>query len=479
MTRDVNENDIKLYLEQIPNNGLENKSDAEKNDAYNKISKVINIARADRNITNLIDVMEELRNSGISKDLHEAIINNFIPEQERKPEQVNNNMKNSKKEMALIQKEIDKLYLEEYGSSNKTIEQIGEISSKILEIYLETLNHKFIHDTVTGVIALSAEAISVSSLLATKASLKVGKTVLKFSGKAVAGVYKASKGLAQKAAKKVEDRKNQKAMKKVKEVKDISGKIKEGLEQRVLDITLPENDILDVDKREEMIKIRDGSAENVEDFEDKLLFENIDLKGDIKVNLYEIEDSKIKEQLRTKLNMQPDEIKELLNKSSIDENDEIVLPGGTKITLNDIDKAGLTQKFKDTIKIISELESQLNDYRLNNLLLDEIGARRELSMAQNLDNQMEFISNKMNEINNKENRSFFDKRKRNDLTKIAEQKVKNLENAGIVETIEAGKRKNKKVIIDAENMLLGLDKAKSVKERKLEKLEEKEQDQTI
>ena len=83
---------------------------------------------------------------------------------------------------------------------------------------------------------------------------------------------------------------------------------------------------------------------------------------------------------------------------------------------------------------------------------------------------MSIILEQITEINLMDKKDIFDKEKRNDLRRIAEEKVKALEKARIIRTIEDGKNKTQKLVYSARDILLPLREVKDIGDKEIEKL---------
>lgn len=122
-------------------------------------------------------------------------------------------------------------------------------------------------------------------------------------------------------------------------------------------------------------------------------------------------------------------------------------------------------------------EELVDSHRLVSEVLTEVADRNKLLVAQELDHQMEVIIDEIQLINSEEETTKDDEKKRAALRKLAQKKVASLERAGIVETLERGRRRDQRVAKDAESILLSdLDKAKSKGTRTIDRLEEEHED---
>ena len=255
--------------------------------------------------------------------------------------------------------------------------------------------------------------------------------------------------------------------------------------------------------------IRDDSKR--EETEDKIIQENEELLVEAKKMIRELSLIGITKDFQEKLGIKdPEEVKDFIDSIEIDENGDLVIGSDSGITIEDIESAGLYDKLKNVvelpglneisfedirnivgyvessydldeivqntgmdenivkyIKVINEniSESRANGEEIsldsldidlqtilnNNYILEEAYSRDLVDISKDLRKQVEAISIEFEGL--RDGKQSKDDHRRETLRKIAEAKVKDLKNAGIIEVIQDGDRKQVNILGQAKDAL--------------------------
>lgn len=358
----------------------------------------------------------------------------------------------------------------------------------------------------------------------------VGKLALKSTAKLGKLSYKGTKKGLKFAIKKSEERRTNKANRVAVNGKKISRDLVKYLSSELTFETVKDSKINDITKRDNIHKIRQWNFDGKDEFQDELLQENKTTMDSIRTKLYGIKNQKIYMELSSKFGLSEQETIEFLNNIALDEYGDLSIPKNLSIKKEDIENTDLEVSLRNIVQMpkiddltdsqvrllvkslsiendeikfnlpedlnrsdnilidianslqgkefyvkgmetfVDKLNEDCKISELNVELLEEIRLRDELDIAVELDNQMSIILEQITEINLMDKKDIFDKEKRNDLRRIAEEKVKALEKARIIRTIEDGKNKTQKLVYSARDILLPLREVKDIGDKEIEKL---------
>ena len=358
----------------------------------------------------------------------------------------------------------------------------------------------------------------------------VGKLALKSTAKLGKLSYKGTKKGLKFAIKKSEERRTNKANRVAVNGKKISRDLVKYLSSELTFETVKDSKINDITKRDNIHKIRQWNFDGKDEFQDELLQENKTTMDSIRTKLYGIKNQKIYMELSSKFGLSEQETIEFLSSISLDEYGDLSIPKNFSIKKEDIENTDLEVSLRNIVQMpkiddltdsqvrllvkslsiendeikfnlpedlsksdniiidianslqgkefyvkgmetfVDKLNEDCKISELNVDLLEEIRLRDELDIAVELDNQMSIILEQITEINLMDKKDILDKEKRNDLRRIAEEKVKALEKAKIIRTIEDGKNKTQKLVYSARDILLPLREVKDIGDKEIEKL---------
>ena len=431
------------------------------------------------------------------------------------------------RELREQKKELKKL-----NSSIRTERTIGEGVTNILRWSRDVMVCNVLyggisnldHDIIAGGAFIALTGVAVTGYVgarvagkAIKGVAKLGFKAAKFAGKAI---FKAAKGTAKICKAKADKNREKRRLKQIdrtdealKEADNATLQILEYSKRRLRANEILEEEYEDYGFSEEQLQyisdIRD--EEKREETEDKILEENEELLTEAKKKIAEISLIGITKDFQEKLGIEnPEEIRRIIDSVTMDENGQLVLGEDSPVSMEDIESAGLYDKFInivnlpkinemsfedirdivdlsdseidideditdfwlgkdyiDYVKVIRDViqESRANGEEIsldsineniqtisnNNYILREAYDRDLVSVAKDLRDQVKGLSKEFEGL--REGKTSKDNRRRETLRKIAKAKVADLEKSEIIEIIKKGDEKEVSILGQAKDAL--------------------------
>lgn len=345
-----------------------------------------------------------------------------------------------------------------------------------------------------------------------KLGVRTIRGAITLTGIAGKAIYMGAKGAAKKCKAKADKIRNERKQAKLDRTEDVLEEMDEATKQ-VLEFAQKRleyskvSDTLDVN-----LTPRQGSylsaiqdSDTREEAENKINAENSELLVEAKKQLRYLKLAGIINELKGRFSLEDSAARKLINSVEIDENGELVIKEDSPVTLEQLEEAGLDQylkkvvqapKIKDFdfedistisyllsnpdeidrlkssgevtdgvikfVELVRDGETRVDDtiFNLkltsdriqgNNYILQEAYSRDLFEMAKELRKQSLDISREFRE--SYESNKYKDSHRREVLRKIAEAKLNDLKDSGIIETVQKGDEKQVKILAQAERVL--------------------------
>lgn len=345
-----------------------------------------------------------------------------------------------------------------------------------------------------------------------KLGIKTIRGAITLTGMAGKAIYKGARGAAQKCKAKADKIRSERRQAKLDRTEDVLVEMDEATKQ-VLEFSKRRlenskvSDALDIDLTPRQESYLSAIQENStrEDAENKINAENSELLVKAKEQLRYLKLSEITNKIRGISSLSDSDIRHFVNSVEIDENGELMIGEGAPVTLEQLEEAGIDEYLKrvvqtpkvkdfdledigtisyllsnpdeiDRLKSFGEVkkgvirfvelvrdgetrvDNTIDDLKItsdriegNNYILQEAYSRDLFEISKELRAQSLDLSREFRE--SYESSKIKDAHRRDALRKIAEAKLNDLKDSGIIETVQKDDEKQVKILAQAERVL--------------------------